>query len=254
MLFKTFGDPSNPTVLLLHGAGLSWWSYRAAAALLKDRYHVALALIDGYGDAADQPFESIQACATALTEHIRAAYGGHVFALGGLSLGAQIAVETLARKADIADFAVLESALVYPLPGAKTLFAPLARMSFGLLRHRWFAKIQAKSMRLPDSLFEAYFRDSLRLSRETMANTLVSNGTYALPPALTATRAKTLVIAGEKEPAMMRKSARMLHEAIPHSELAIYPRMNHGELSLKYPQTYVNKLLSFFDGEPLPPS
>ena len=30
MLFKTFGDPSYPTVLLSHGAGLSWWSYRAA--------------------------------------------------------------------------------------------------------------------------------------------------------------------------------------------------------------------------------
>lgn len=254
MLFKTFGDPSYPTVLLLHGAGLSWWSYRAAAALLEDRYHVSLALIDGYGEAADQPFVSIQASATALTEHIRTAYGGHVFALGGLSLGAQIAVETLARTADIADFAVLESALVCPLPGAKTLFAPMARMSFGLLHHRGFAQLQAKSTRLPDSLFEEYFRDSLRLSRETLANTLVSNGTYALPPALASTHAKTLVIAGEKEPAMMRRSARMLHVAIPNSELAIYPRMKHGELSLAYPQTYVTKLKSFFDGETLPPT
>ena len=248
MKYHSFGNPANPTVLLLHGAGLSWWAYRDAAAPLAARYHVELAVIDGYGEASDIPFTSIASSAQALVAHIRQAHGGQVYALGGLSLGAQIVVEALSNQPDVARFAIIESALVCPLPGAKTLFAPMARMSYGLLRRRWFARMQAKALCLPDALFEDYYRDSLRLSKESLVNTLVSNGAYALPPALTQTRARVLVIAGEKEPAVMRKSARMLHEAIRGSELWVARGMKHGELSLMHPQAYVDRLLAFFGG------
>lgn len=249
MRFHAFGDPSNPTVLLLHGAGLSWWGYRDAAEWLAGRYHVVLAVIDGYGEAADEPFVSIQESAEGLLAHIREAYGGHVFALGGLSLGAQIAVEALAREPEVATCAVIESALVHPLMGAKTLFAPMARMSYGLIRQRWFARLQAGALCLPDKLFDEYYRDSLRLRKDSLVNTLVSNGTYALPPALVHTRARVLVMAGDGEPAVMRKSARTLHEAIQGSELWIAHGMKHGELSLMHPQTYAEKLIAFFDGK-----
>lgn len=246
MRFHAFGEPSNPTVLLLHGAGLSWWGYRDAAVLLAKRYHVVLAVIDGYGEAAEEPFISIEQSAQALLAHIRQAYGGHVFALGGLSLGAQIAVEALAREPQVATCAIIESALVCPLPGAKTLFAPTARMSYGLIRLRWFARLQAKALCLPDKLFDEYYRDSLRLGKDSLVNTLVSNGTYRLPPALVQTRARALVLAGGREPAVMRKSARMLHDALPASELCIMRGMKHGELSLMHPQAYADKLLAFF--------
>ncbi len=249
MRFQAFGDPSNPTVLLLHGAGLSWWCYRDAAEVLASRYHVVLAVIDGYGEAAGEPFISIEKSAQALLAHIREAYGGHVFALGGLSLGAQIAVEALAREPGVAECAIIESALVCPLMGTKTLFAPMARMSYGLIRQRWFARMQAGALCLPDKLFDEYYRDSLRLSKESLVNTLVSNGAYALPPALAQTHARMLVIAGEKEPAIMRKSARMLHEAVRGSELWVVCGMKHGELSLQHPQAYADKLVAFFDGK-----
>ena len=68
-----------------------------------------------------------------------------MFAVGGLSLGGQIAVEALCQQADIADYAVLESALVIPIPGTRAMVAPTVRMSYGLIRNRWFAKLQAKS-------------------------------------------------------------------------------------------------------------
>ena len=34
MIFQSFGLTEKPTVLLLHGAGLSWWAYEAAAEKL----------------------------------------------------------------------------------------------------------------------------------------------------------------------------------------------------------------------------
>ena len=250
MVFHTFGNPANPTVLLLHGAGLSWWGYRDVASLLMDRYHVALGVIDGYGEASDTPFVSIQQSADALLANIRTAFGGHVYALGGLSLGAQIVVEALARQPDVANCAVVESALLCPMAWVNRLVAPMARMSYGLLRHRWFARLQAKALCVPDRLFEDYYRDSLCLSKASLVATLASNSAYALPPALRETPARLMVIVGEKEAAIMRKSAALLHRTASTSTLWVAPGMRHGEISLAYPQTYADRLLVFFADTP----
>ena len=55
-----------------------------------------------------------------------------------------------------------------------------------------------------------------------------------------------LVIVGEKEIAAERKSAQILSDAIPESQLYIAPKMNHGELSLTHPEQYVELLLALF--------
>lgn len=246
MRFETFGEKGKPAVLLLHGAGLSWWSYREVAQMLAPDYRVELAVIDGYGDQAGDAFQSIQASAEALLIYIAAEHGGHVFALGGLSLGAQIALEALSRQADVAAYAVLESALAIPMAGARTFFAPMARMSYGLLRKKWFARLQAKAFCLPDALFDEYYRDSLLLSRQTLVNTLVSNGAYSLQPGFAASQAKTLVIVGEKEIGVMRRSADRLKAASPRAELLVARGMKHGEFSLAQPEAYVRTLRAFW--------
>lgn len=246
MQCHTFGVKGNPTVVLLHGAGLSWWGYQDAAALLAKDYYVVLPLIDGYGDAADEPFQSIEHSAEALLGYLNAEFQGHVFALGGLSLGAQIAVETLRRAPTVADYAVIESALVDPIPGVDRWMALTVRMSFGLLKHRWFARLQANALLLPDALFETYYRDSLRVTPETLLNTLKSNNAYTVRPGLADTRAKALVIAGGREMAAMRKSAQMLAVTMPGSELWVAEGMKHGELSLRHPQAFVDKLKAFW--------
>lgn len=249
MLFHEFGGRDQPTVILLHGAGLSWWAYREIAALLMGDYHVVLPVIDGYAGIAGETFQSIEQSAQTLINYIQAEYHGRVYALGGLSLGAQIAVEVLSREPEIAAYAVLESALTMPMPGAMTLVAPLTRLSFGLIKHRWFANWQAKALSLPTAMMDEYYADSLNISLATLINTLQSNTTYQIKPGLAQTKAKTLVIAGAKEIAAELKSARLLHQTIAGSELWTPPDMKHGELSLQHPAMYVDRLRQLFDAE-----
>ena len=249
MVFHTFGLPEKPTILLLHGAGLSWWAYEAAAEKLALDYRVVLPTLDGYGDAADTAFESIQASAQAVIRYVEEQCGGSVFALGGLSLGAQIATEVLSLRPGIARFAVLESALVCPIPGMGAMSGPLARMSYGLLRLRWFARWQASAMRLPDAMFDRYFADSLRMSKKTLENTLASNAAYRARPALSQVTARTLIVAGGREVGAMRKSAQALRAAIPDSVLWIAPGLQHGEWSLAQPDAFVTRLRAFFGGD-----
>ena len=89
-----FGQQNPDVVMLLHGGGLSWWNYREVAQKLAERYHVVLPVLDGHADS-DAPFTTVEENAARLISCIDAHFGGQILALGGLSLGGQVAVEML---------------------------------------------------------------------------------------------------------------------------------------------------------------
>lgn len=229
------------TVLLLHGGGLSRWNFRAVADRLGG-YRVILPPLDGHA-GSEYDFTSIGDNAQRLIDRIDREFGGHVAVLGGLSLGAQVALEMLARRPDVCDRAILESASVIPSKATAALLGPSVALSYGLIRRRWFAKIQADYLRIPKDLFEDYYRDSCAISKENLAAILRASTLYAPPEGLEAIRAKVRVVVGGKEQPSMRKSARLLHEMIPGSILEIRPGLRHGEYSLKTPQDYANDLM-----------
>ena len=251
MVFHSMGLDIGPTVVLLHGAGLSAWAYRPVAERLADEYRIIVPVIDGYAEAADQPFASIEASAQNLLNWIDAHLHGHVFALGGLSLGAQIVVEALSRRPDVAEYAWIESALVTPMPLVAALVAPMARMSFGLIRREWFARQQARALCVPDAMFADYYRDSRKLSLQSLIRTLRSNANYRIPAGLAQCCAKTMVLAATHEPEALYRSAQLLCKTLPHSLLWL-ERGKHGEFCLQEPERYANLLWLHLNGSMLP--
>lgn len=247
MLFnKSFGTDEKPVIILLHGGGLSNWSLEKVAQLLEADYHVITPIIEGHGENAFEPFISIENSAARLIEYIEKYHNRRVFALGGLSLGAQIIVQALSQKGSITQFAIIESSLVYPIKGAGFFAAPTYGLFFGLIRQKWFSKLQAKSLLLPDDMFEKYYADSIKMSKKSLINITVSNSSYSLKSTIADSTAKTLIITGEKELGIMKKSAQALHQTIKHSVLYMAPNMKHGELSIKHPQQYTQLLRRFF--------
>ncbi|MCW5877114.1 MAG: alpha/beta fold hydrolase [Anaerolineales bacterium] len=243
MKFRHFGDPKSPAIVLLHGGGLSWWAWQPVADALRAEYHVVLPVIDGHGEDGDATFLSIEDSAAKLIAYIDAELGGEVLLLGGLSLGAQIAVEVLSTRPQMARHALIESALAYPVPGIGGLAKLSYGLAYGLVRQRWFSRAQAKSLFLPESMFEQYYADSQKMSKQTLLNISASNGNYALKEELLQhSRAKALVVAGARELEIVRRSARRLHEVLPLSELYLAPKMGHGELLLAHPHEYIRRL------------
>ncbi len=247
MKFKSFGDKNLPAFVLLHGGGLSWWSLQEIVDQLLPCYHVITPIIDGHGDDGEETFVSIEESAHKLIHYIDAELGGKVFVLVGLSLGAQIVVEMLSLRQDLAVFAVIESALVHSLPGL-TILTTATHLAYGLIQKRWFSKLQARALYVPASLQGRYFEDSLKMSRQSLINILLSNGTYQLKPTINNSPSKVLIIVGEKEVPLMKKSASSLHKALPASTLYIAPGMKHGELSLANPREYVEIITAFITG------
>ena len=233
-----FGQQNTNVILLLHGGGLSWWNYRAVAQKLAEQYHVVLPVLDGHADS-DASFTTIEDNAARLIFYIDTHFDGHVLAIGGLSLGGQIAVEMLSQRKDICRYALLESALVKPMKLTASLIGPTFGMSYGLIKQKWFAKMQAEYLGIPKELFDDYYRDTCKISKADMVAFLKANSMYTIKPSLSEATAKVKIVAGFLEQRIIRNSAKLLNRAIPGSGLEILPGLRHGDLSINKPETYV---------------
>ena len=236
-----YGKQNPDVILLLHGGGLSWWNYREVAQKLAERYRVVLPVLDGHADS-DAPFATIEGNATRLISYIDSHFGGRVLVIGGLSLGGQIAVEMLSQRPDICRYALIESALVKPMKLTHALIGPTFGMSYGLIKQKWFAKLQADYLGIPKSLFDDYYRDTCKISKADMIAFLKANSIYAMKPMRSETMAKVKIVAGSREQKSIRDSAVVLNRAIPGSSLEILPGLRHGDLSLNKTEQYVQIL------------
>ena len=241
MQVQEYGQQNVDVILLLHGGGLSWWNYREVAAQLAEQYHVVLPVLDGHADS-DAPFTAIEDNAARLISYIDTHFGGQILAIGGLSLGGQIAVEMLSQRKDICQYALIESALVKPMKMTAALIGLTFGMSYGLIKQKWFAKLQAEYLGIPKVLFDDYYRDSCKISKADMIAFLKANSIYTIKPNLSATEAKVKIVAGSREQKSIRDSAKLLHQAIPGSSMEILPGLRHGDLSINHPQNYARML------------
>lgn len=245
MLFRETANIDLPTIILLHGGGLSWWSFQDVIEKLQSEFHIVTPVIDGHAEDNEE-FISIEDSADKLIKYIDKNYDGKVLAIGGLSIGAQVVTEVLTKRDNICEYAIIESALVYPIKGTTAITLPITKLFYNLVKKRWFSKMQAKTLCVPLKMFDQYYQDSLKISKQSLINITLSNGNYDLKRNIASTKSKVLIIVGEKEIGIMKKSAKRIHKAVSGSKLYIAPRMKHGEISLVNTQKYVDLIKSFF--------
>lgn len=246
MRVQEFGQQNAQIILLLHGGGLSQWNYREAAQKLAKQYRVVIPVLDGHADS-DRPFVSIEDNAANLVSYIDAHFGGQVMAIGGLSLGGQVAVEMLSQRKDICRYALIESAPVKPMKLTAALVGPAFGMSYGLIKRKWFAKLQAGYLGIPKALFDDYFRDTCKIGKADMIAFLKANSLYNIKPSLSETTAKVKIVAGTREQKNIQASAALLNRAIPGSSMEILLGLRHGDLSLNKPEQYAAILAGWIE-------
>lgn len=243
MIKIEFGKENPEVIILLHGGGLSWWNYREAAELLKEKYHVVIPILDGHA-GSDRDFTSIESNARELIEYIDGAHNGSVRFIGGVSLGAQILIEMLIQRSDICQVALIESALVIPMKVTCFLTKPMLMMSYGLIHKAWFSKLQFKSLKLQNDLYDDYYRDTCSITKENMITFIKSNTSYSLKPELKKSQAKTLIFVGQRESSKMIRSARRLQQMFPNSDLHILENLHHGEFSINHGAEYAVQVIN----------
>ena len=151
-------------------------------------------------------------------------------------------MEMLSQRRDCCRYALIESALVKPTKLTAALIAPTFGASFGLIKQRWFAKLQASYLGIPKELFDEYYRDTCKISKADMISFLKANSLYTIKPSLSATKAKVKIVAGSREQGNVLDSAKLLQRAIPGSSVEILAGFRHGDLSINHPETYARIL------------
>ena len=236
MRYKEFGPAGAKPLVLLHGGGLNWWNYREAARALAGTYHVVLPILDGHG-GSDRPFTSMENNAREILAFIDQRLDGRVALVGGLSLGAQVAVEMLRQRPDLCEAALVESAALLPDRLTHALVGPAFGSSYGLVKKPWFARLQFRSLHMNPALFEDYYRDTCAIEKRDMIAFVQASAAYALPD-LSAYAGRMAIYVGGRENRRMQRSARLLTAALPGATLHVLPGLYHGEFSLNQGAEY----------------
>ena len=75
----------------------------------------------------------------------------------------------------------------------------------------------------------------------------ISNGNYSMPKKLVNSNAKTLVLVGDKELSIMKKSAVLLSKTLKSCTLKFIPNCSHGEISIIHAMNYLDILKQHFE-------
>ncbi len=232
MVIKEFGKNNKNVIILLHGGGLSWWNYMEVSKLLQNEYHVIVPILDGHS-GSDSDFVSIEKNADEIIEFINDNYGG------------QILLEILSKSSGICDYALIESALVIPMRLTHKLIGPSIKMSYGLISKRWFSKLQFRSLKINNNLFDYYYEDTKSISVDNMISFLKANSDYNYKEGLLNNKCSVLVVVGRKERPIMIKSAELINALLPNSTLKVLDGYYHGDLSINHADQYVEMIKDF---------
>lgn len=247
---------ARETILWLHGGGASGWMWHPQVDLLPE-YHSLVPDLPEHGKSMrERPF-SIPKAAEQLARLIEqhAHYSrAHVV---GLSLGAQVAAELMARFPERVGRAVLSGTLVRPVPGMK---GPLARLltevslrAYMPLRNAPFlVRATMRAHRIPERYRAEFAADTRRLTVGAFMRVVVQeNMGFGLPEGLSRSEVPTLVVAGALERPIIRDSALDLIQAMPHAQGAIAEGLGHS-WNLEDPERFAAMVRAWLTGQPLP--
>lgn len=241
MHVKYFGARGSRPLLLLHGGGVAGWMWEPTRANFDEEHRILVPDLPGHGRSADGTYTAHDDVLPEL-ERLLEDEGGRATVVG-FSLGAQLAVLLAAGRPDLVDSVIVVSAQAAPMRAAGPTLALLGATA-GLARQEWFARLQARELFVPAELLDEYVRTSAGISRETLLNAVGDNLRFEPPAEWQDFPGAALILAGSTEKPLMRRSASVLHEALPQSELEIVDGCGHG-IPLQRPAWFAHRVESW---------
>ena len=228
MYTQEAGPLNAPTIVFLHGGGMSGWIWKVQLDHFRD-FHCLVPDLPGHGHSASEPLASLKDCAGKTAELIYARAHRPVHIVGH-SLGAKVLLEFLSGHPDLADHAVVASALCRPIRLMQLMHHRwIYQMSASLSRRRSLIRWTAKSMGFSDEFYRTSFvHDTQQLTAEALEKIygLVLEN-LNLPPGLSNVKTRVLAVAGSNEPKAMRQSVRDTAALIPTAKGVFLKRAGH---------------------------
>ena len=263
--FQETDNPSAPTILLVHGGGGAGWLWKPQVERLRE-FHCLVPDLPQHGQSSHELPFSIANSAGLLADLIRnRAHQGKANVVG-LSVGAQVALALLAQAPELVERAVLSSALVSPSPGMKLLTPGVVACSYRWFvapfkQNDWWVRINMKyAAGVPETYFDDFRRSFQDLTESSFTNLIIENQRFRLPSGLQRVRTPTLVVCGRSEYRAMRRSVRVISDALPNARgYAVHhaPKLSlaaEHNWNLTAPDLFTELVRAWCEGRPLPES
>ena len=243
MTFQTYGARSNPSLFLLPGLGVSYEIFLPLVDLLKDRFYIIAAGVDGFLLGRESSFTSVDDQASQSIGYIKENLAGHLDVAYGLSLGGKILSRILERNEASIDHAVMDAAPLLPLP--KWSVDPLRYyQSFNVCTcYHWtgFWKWVFHSHYfdvLLDECRKVWPYGKGKAVRDGYKD-VYTHGLESIHGA------DIHYWYGTKEAFVAKPQARHLLTLCPDSQVVVFPKMNHGQLLVDHPEEVARRIQAF---------
>jgi len=191
-------------LILLHGGGLGPWSWDRHIALLAGEFDCHAPLLPGHGSGL-----FTMAAAVAQVADLASSFDEPVV-LAGLSLGGQLATAVAAEHPSLVRAVVASGVNAVGIPALGLLVAslPLVRVSS---RSRALSRASGRAMGVPPAELDAFGANGRALTTQQLAEIYRGSSAHRVPEGLPG--ARTLVLAGSKEPSPIRRSLALFEAA-----------------------------------------
>jgi pimeloyl-ACP methyl ester carboxylesterase len=243
------GPVDAPAIVFLHGVGNSGAMWRRHMQALSS-YRCLAPDMPGHGESASIRWLSRADTADRVARIIEALPAGRAHVVG-LSLGGSVALELLTRRADLLDHVIVDGC------GAlASLLAPLMKVGVGLvapfIHSAVVGRLIARGIGVSDPAGVAALLEQFsHVDPGSFARAFADAQEVRVSEALIRAQNRTLLVAGERELAHVRRSNRQLGESMPHAESRMMPGEGHGWLG-RASDVHVAMVRAWIEDQALP--
>ena len=242
MTFNTYGDKGNPSLLLIPGLGVSFEIFLPLIDILKDRYQIVAAGIDGFLLGEESAFTSVDDEAGQIIRYIKGNLDGRLNVAYGLSLGGKILSRILERNEIAIGHAILDAAPLLPLP--KWSVDPLRYyQSFNVWTcYHWtgFWKWVFHS-----HYFDVLLEECRKVWPYGKGKAVRDGYKDVYTHKLESIHGDDIHFwYGSKEAFIAKPQVRHLCKLFPDTRVEVFPGMNHGQLLIDHPEEVAKRISS----------
>ncbi len=244
------GPTGAPTVMLLHAMGTSGWMWEPVVERL-GTYRCLVPDLPGHGRSAATSWDSLDRTVDELAALIaREATGGQAHIVG-LSMGAYVGLRLMARAPGRVDRAVLSGLNVLPYP-APRLMRLAGRLMAPLMGTEFVLKGQARALRVPPERVAGFMQAAKAMSRDAFLRIGGELMDFRVTSDMEHARSPCLVVAGEREHDLIRRSIPAVLRVLPNARGALVPGLGHG-WSGEDPDLFASTVQAWCEAGELPP-
>lgn len=247
------GRPDAPTIVFLHGLGVSSWMWTEQIAALSGEYHCLAIDLPGNGESYQAEWRSFADSAAQVAALIRERAQGGKAHVVGLSLGGYTALTLLRDHPEVVATMIVSGVTTQPFPNQMRWKLLVRAMPF-LLHSDPVIALAGRMMQLPPEARVLYQRDSKRVSAQTFHRVYHEVLPFSLlemfpqPPTV-----RLLAVAGDKEAGLIRNGLAEFNQVNGSGcvQAAFVKDAHHG-WNAEHPQVFTDMIRTWITQRQLP--